>query len=982
MSSTDEELWRVLREISGMPYGSGQIAALEQLLRRVDAAEDRELAFATRMQATTGYVYGGEPAKSFVTFSWCLAEFDRDPQPYHAQHARMLLWHFKYMVNGLLKVPEVPLDRTLAVLDDMERRYRAGGHSLQTVHKHRYLVAAHVGDDEAAAHWYAQWQTTPRDDLSDCAGCDPTTQVNHLADTGRHEEAVALAEPVLAGRLSCTEQPQTILTALLTPYLRTGRHEEARTAHREAYRRQRGNLADLWDIADHVEFRTVTGNAPQALELVERHLDWLDQAPSPAAAMHFAAAASAALRQVDGATAVYRRAAGDRPAVDVPAARLADELAATATGLADRFDARNGSTRQSELVAARLAARPTGPHLPLSASLRRRPVAPVTAVAPAVATPANGPDGAPATGAGGPATSGGAAASGAAATGTGGASVEVPADAGPDELLAFAEQRWRRHDQVTFHAALAAYDRRFGAVEATPATAARRLELRAAELSDADDVPAAITASRAALAAYRELGDEVRAQVLAGRLGVLLAASGEEHVEEGLTLATAAAEALDRIGDDQRRSAAHDRVALALVHGGRWTEALAALDRVPTDGGGDPYLVARVALHRAQILGELDRAPECREAAEQARHLGRELGVAELLTAACLVVAQTTDDPAEAVAAGDEALGAAPEDLLVPARVTRARALMAAGRADEAVDDFAEAVTLCVERDAPGDAFLRWELANAYRVAGRLGEAAEVAEEAVLGLDRLGAQAEADRCRHLLAGVYRGLGEIEPALALLAQLAENLDGPDNLPRRARVLEEAGDVLYDADRDALAARRFAGAADAYRLAGLAVDELRARRRETYAWLWSGDGAAAERTVEVLDGLAATLAGEPDPAPPVTYEVGLAAEAGARVFSDAGRPEVALGRLAGVPDRLRSIEAFGEATQVEVLTGDLLLQLDRPAEAERVLRPALGGLPAGSRPAKQAAWLLAQALDGTGRPEEAAAIRAAHDLDHEH
>ncbi|WP_091654123.1 hypothetical protein [Micromonospora pallida] len=951
-----------------MPYGPGQIAALEQLLRRVDAAGDRELAFVTRMQATNGYTYGGEPAKSFVTFSWCLAEFDRDPQPYHARHAGQLLWHFKYMVNGLLKFPEVPLDRTQGVLDDMERRYRAGGHSLQAVHKHRFRVADHVGDAEAAAHWYRLWQTTPRDDLSDCAGCDPTTQVQYLAGTGQHAEAVALAEPVLAGRLTCTEQPQAILTALLGPYLHTGRHAEARDAHREAYRRMRGNLADLWDIGDHIEFRTVTGNGAQALELVERHLDWLDRAPSPAAAMHFAATASAALRQVDGALTVYRRAAGDRPAADVPAGQLADELAETATALAARFDARNGTTHQSELVASRLAVRPTGEHLPLSASLRRRPARPAAGTGPTGGGTASGATTADATGAhttaGGPVP----------------APVEIPADAGPDQLLDLAEDHWRRHDQVTLRAALAAYDARFAGTEVSPATAAHRLELRVAELRDDAQSPAAIEANRAALAAYRELGDEVRSQVVAGRLGVLLART--EEAEEGLALVHAAAEVLDRLGDDRLRAAAHDRVALALAYGQRWDEALVMLDRVPADAGGDPYLALRVTLHRTQLLADLEREQECQESAEQARRLARELGVNDLLAVACLAAARTADDPADAVTACDEALGVAQAELLVPARVTRARALMAAGRADEAVDDFAEAVTLCVERGVEGDAFLRWELANAYRVAGRLGEAAEVAEEAVLGLDRLGAQAEADRCRHLLAGIYEGLGEIDPALALLAQLAENLDGPDNLPHRAQALEEAGGILYDADRDALAAERFAAAADAYGLAGLPLDELRARRREAYARLWSGDSAAAVRTVEVVDRVAAALAGQPDQEPPVTYELALAAEAGARVLAGEGRPGEALDRLTGVPDRLRSIEAFGEAAQVEVLTGDLLLQLHRPEEAERLLRRVLGGLPAGSRPAQQTAWLLARTLDELGRPEEATAVREEHDLDHDH
>ncbi|MEV4809617.1 hypothetical protein [Micromonospora avicenniae] len=952
---TIEDLWRVFRQVCNMPFGPGQIAALEQLLRRVDAAEDRELAFVTRLQGTNAYTYGGEPAKSFVTFSWCLAEFDRDPQPYHARYAGQLLWHFKYMVNLMLKFPEVPLDRTYAVIDDMEQRYRGGGHSLQAVYKHRFRVAEHVGDSDAAAHWYRLWQTTPRDNLSDCAGCDPTTEVQYLADTGRYAEAATLAEPVLAGRLTCSEQPQAILTALLVPYLRSGRHDDARNAHRTAYRRMRGNISDLWDIGDHIEFCTVTGNEARALELVERHLDWLDQSPSPAATMHFAATAAAALRQVDGELTVYRRAAGDRPAADVPAAQLSAELARTATELASRFDARNGTSRQSELVAARLAMRPTGEHLPLSASVRRR--VPRSDSPAADRTPLN--------------------VEGAVVPGP--VPPEIPADAGADQLLDLAESSWHRHDRPGFRAVLAVYDERFGAAEQSPSASARRLELRAAELSDGEQVAEAIETARAATAAHRELGDEVRAQVVASRLGVLLAMA-EESRQEGLALVEAAAEALDRLGDDRQRAAASDRVALALIHGERWAEALDVLERIPAGAVDDPYLELRVALHRAHVLEELEQADEFRAAAERARTLARELGVGELLMSACLAYARAADDPAEAVTACDEALRVAPRAALVAVRVTRARALMAAGRADDAVDDFAEAVTLCVEQGAPGDALLRWELANAYRVAGRLHEAAEVAEEAVIGLDKLGAQGQADRCRYLLAGIYQGLGEIDPALALLEQLAENLDGPDNLPHRAEMLEEAGGLLYDADRDAAAAARFAAAASAYELAGHPVDELRARRREAYAWMWAGDGPAALRVLEVMDRLAAALAGDAEP--PATYERALAAEVAARVLAGDGRESEALDRLDGVPDRLRTIEAFGEAAQVEIFTGELLLRLDRPTEAEGLLRVVLAGLPVGSRPVQQAAWLLAQALDRLGRPDEAAKLRTEHDLDHDH
>ncbi|WP_433494633.1 hypothetical protein ACQP26_00280 [Micromonospora sp. CA-248089] len=944
---TDDDLWRMHHEIESMPYGPGQIAALEQLLRRADAGDDRHLAFAARVTGTTAYVYGGEPAKSFVTFSWCLAEYDKDPQPYHQRYTHQLLWFFKYMVNAMVKFPELPLDRTYAVLDDMERRYRDSGHSLQAVYKHRYLVAAHLGDDEAAEQWYRKWMTTPRDALSDCAGCDPTTQVAHLARHGRHEEAVALAEPVLAGRLTCSEQPQGILTALLTPYRETGRTDAARDAHREAYRRVRGHLADLWDIGEHVEFCTVTGNEARALELVERHLDWLDRAPTPAAAMHFAAAASAALRQVPAELTVHRRASGERPAADVSVGVLADELAGTAIALAERFDARNGTTHQSGLIARKLAAGPVGEHLPLSASLRR----------PTVPAPRTGPDGPAATP----------------------QPVTVPADAGADELLALAEECWRTNRRDGLVAALHAYDERFGDADLPPTTRAWRLELRAGELSQDDDsVPAAIEVNREALAAWREVPDPLRAQVVAGRLGVLLSMV-EESADEGLTLARESADYLSEHGGPRDRAAGWDRLALAHVHGERWAEALDALDRAEAEAVADPWLAGRVALHRTHVLEQLERAEEFREAAVRSRRLAGELGDAEMLTGACLAYARATEDAADAVAACDEALSVAPAGAYLPLRVTRGRALMAADRAGEAVEDLAEAVTLCVEQGLEGDALLRWELADAYRVAGRLAEAAEVAEEAVLGLDRAGAQAEADRCRHMLSGIYAGLGETDLALAVLDTLADNLDGPDNLPHRAQVLEESGGLLYDADRDALAAQRFAAAATAWRLAGFQVDELRARRRELLALHWSGDLPAAVAAIERVDEAAAALPAGADERPVVTYERAMADDAVARVLIGEDRLTAALDRVAGVPERLRSIEAFGEAAQVEVLTGELLLRDGRPEQAEGLLRPVLGGLPSGSRPATQAAWLLARALDEQGREAEAAKIRADHGIE---
>lgn len=356
----------LFHQADAMPYGAARVAALETVVRHADAdPTDPLLPFEARLAQIYSYITAGERVKSFVPFAWCLAEYDRDRSTY-GRFSHQLLWAFKWQVEGLARFPQVPLDRTLEVLDDMEQRYRSGGHSLFAVHQLRVGVARHVGDTEAAAEHYRHWEAARPDGLADCKGCWPTERVAYLVEAGRHADALRVAEPVLQGALTCNEQPQAILTSLLPALVARGRHEEAADAHRRAYRNHRGRRSDLGDIARHVIFLTRTHNEQHALELVERHVDWLDAPESPASAMWFAAAASAALSRLDPTLEVRR---AGRP---VTAAGLAADLATEARALAAQFDARNGTSKVGEVIEEVLDAPPwTDEPVPLSAAARR-----------------------------------------------------------------------------------------------------------------------------------------------------------------------------------------------------------------------------------------------------------------------------------------------------------------------------------------------------------------------------------------------------------------------------------------------------------------------------------------------------------------------------------------------------------------------------------------------------------------------------------
>jgi hypothetical protein len=378
VSYSEGQLWELLEQARNMTPGPGQIALIERVIAHADAQQLADLSFLARMDATPSYVNVGEPTKALVTFAWCVSEFDRNPSRYESLYPE-LLWHFKYAVGTLTSSPEVPLDRTYEVLDDMQRRWTETGHSLHAVYSQRHRIARHIGDFDTAAHYYDLWCAAPRDELSDCGGCDPELKAYWLKLIGRDEEAIAIGSNFLAGEWTCTRQPQDMLATLMVPYVRTGRLELARDAHRRAYLAHRSRLADLAEVAHHIEFCARTGNEARALEMVERHLGWLDRSPSPWDSMMFAASAALALRRAqarrpDEEITLLRPRTDGQPPEPVSATSLAAQLETQATEISARFDRRNGTDHVGRQVRAILDGEPWIDYLPLSPTARRTTV--------------------------------------------------------------------------------------------------------------------------------------------------------------------------------------------------------------------------------------------------------------------------------------------------------------------------------------------------------------------------------------------------------------------------------------------------------------------------------------------------------------------------------------------------------------------------------------------------------------------------------
>ncbi|HEX6969062.1 MAG TPA: hypothetical protein VF174_09670 [Micromonosporaceae bacterium] len=357
-----EELTEALARARDMPDGPGRIAELERIIAYADAAADARLGLDARFELIAAFNAGAERWRMLAPLGWCRTAFDRDPALFSDADTQRLRRYQRWAVASMLGTCRIGLAQTLATLEDMERRLRSGGHSLRAVFGLRCRIADHLGDEAAAREWLGRWRAAPRDEHSDCAGCEATWQTALLAGWGEWAEAVRAAEPVLQGVLGCVHQPEAALAAVMVPYLRLGRHEDAGHAHVLAYRRHRQERDGFPFLADHLRFCALTGHLDRGLDLLAEQLGRLDRPYDDVSAMEFAAAGALVCRlaaETDlGGRIVHRPAHRDRPAADLPVAALGIDLLAVAEDLAGRFDARNGTNHQSGRVAAWLAVRP------------------------------------------------------------------------------------------------------------------------------------------------------------------------------------------------------------------------------------------------------------------------------------------------------------------------------------------------------------------------------------------------------------------------------------------------------------------------------------------------------------------------------------------------------------------------------------------------------------------------------------------------
>jgi hypothetical protein len=254
---------------SDLPHGPAQLALLEEAVQLADSVQDIDLAFHMRDDLMAAALFSGRPDIMLVAFSWCLAQYDRDPKRFNPYN---LLWKYKWVMGNSWKFPEISRSRLEALLADMDRRYRKAGSTLYAVASERRDLLVNFGERRPARTAHAEFRKCRRDSLSDCIACVANNNCDYYCFQRQWGRAVQAAQPVLQGRLTCVEQPHNILGNVLLPLFLLGRQEEGKAYQRQGYRLVSQDSHFVRKHAQHLRFVVLIGDLAQAKRLLERHL--------------------------------------------------------------------------------------------------------------------------------------------------------------------------------------------------------------------------------------------------------------------------------------------------------------------------------------------------------------------------------------------------------------------------------------------------------------------------------------------------------------------------------------------------------------------------------------------------------------------------------------------------------------------------------------------------------------------------------------
>ena len=266
-----EQIQELVDRSYQLPNNFTKIHLIEAAIKLADSYQNIEEGFELRSYLISTLYKCGYPEKLLVAFSWCLAQYDRDPEKFR-HHEWRLMWHYKWILEKLARFPQISRQQIENSFADMKQRYLQLGISLRAVYQHQFMVSMYMGDFDLAPQYYQQWQDAPEDSSKDCAGCELDRVVWYLLAMDKTESALHKAQPIITGKLYCAELPHLTLSRFLVPLVKLKQLDLAQEYHLQSCHKVTGNNKFLEQLAEQILFLALVENNVKAITLIEQNI--------------------------------------------------------------------------------------------------------------------------------------------------------------------------------------------------------------------------------------------------------------------------------------------------------------------------------------------------------------------------------------------------------------------------------------------------------------------------------------------------------------------------------------------------------------------------------------------------------------------------------------------------------------------------------------------------------------------------------------
>ena len=333
--------------------GPARLKAIREAIQAADEAKNAEWSFRFRDRAMRESTFEADDVDSMVIFPEMMALYDNHEElRLDDDYQHMLMWDFKWMLINSVDFPQIPLEKIREFYGEFKKRLTQYGKSLRPYYYLLEDLSDSTGTPLPEGVKFGRYRMEPEDDLNDCHACEASHDVRIDLLTGHRDAALKHSERIFSGELSCAEVPQTTYGTWINYDIDAGEYDHAKQMAKRLFPLLRSNMdmSLLQEIGALLRLYSIT-DRHLGTELFRRSLRIFMASRNPWQRMQYAI----------GAFRLFDRMQSDEVNLILPrdfalwndtytykSAELAEYFFNEAKSLAERFDKRNGNTKNMD----------------------------------------------------------------------------------------------------------------------------------------------------------------------------------------------------------------------------------------------------------------------------------------------------------------------------------------------------------------------------------------------------------------------------------------------------------------------------------------------------------------------------------------------------------------------------------------------------------------------------------------------------------